>query len=228
MKFISIRNKEPKALTDYKKTPGVTYDGLGGDIKVIIRESLLDEQGYICAYCMGRISSTDNCTIEHYISQNRHERSPFLEEEHKRQSLLYSNMCGVCINDSTHCDKHRGNVPLEILDPHNSTCEELITYGLDGDILPKGPEIEKVKKDIETLGLDCKKLVDRRKATLEDVWERFSQEHKKTEWSSELFLEYANKYREKQKTRKGLRYHAYCNFIVWYFEYYAENYKHLE
>lgn len=226
MRFIKNRNKEPDELSNYRKTPGVTYDALGGRIKTIIRESLLDEQGFICAYCMGRINS-DTCTIEHYISQNKHEASPYLEEEHKRQSLLYSNMSGVCVNDSTHCDKHRGNIPLEILNPHNPTCEGLITYNLRGSIMPNGHDIDKVKNDIQTLGLDCEKLRNRRKATWEDVLERFKQEHEKKEWSRELFLEYADKYRNKQKTRKGLKFHAYCNFIVWCFEHYANNYKNL-
>ena len=92
MRFIKTRNKEPDELSNYRKTPGVTYDDLGGRIKAIIRESLLDEQGFICAYCMGRIYG-DTCTIEHYISQNPHEASPYPAEEHKRLSLLYS----ICV-----------------------------------------------------------------------------------------------------------------------------------
>lgn len=224
MRYINNRNKEPKELTEYRKTPGVVYDDLGGEIKNIIKSNLLDEQGYICAYCMGRVES-DTCTIEHYISQKQHQDSPYSEEEHMQQSLLYSNMCGVCDNKAEHCDKKRGNIPLEILNPHNPSCEELITYSLDGNIIPTGHEKEKVQKDINTLGLDCEKLRKRRYATLyEDVWERFKQDNEKKDWSKELFLKYAEKYRNKQKTRKGLRFHAYCNFIAWYFEYYANNY----
>ena len=156
MRYINNRNKEPKELVEYRKTSGVVYDDLGKERKDVIRDCLIDEQGYICAYCMGRISN-DTCTIEHYISQTRHETSPFSEEEHKRQSLLYSNMSGVCINDSEHCDKKRGNVPLKILDPHNPLCEEFVTYSFSGRILPAGREEDKVKEDIQTLGLDCDK-----------------------------------------------------------------------
>lgn len=228
MRYINNRNEEPKELTDYREgTPGVTYDDLGKDRKDIIRNSLLDEQGYICAYCMGRID-INNCTIEHYISQTRHEESPYTEEDHKRQSLLYSNMSGVCENDSTHCDKKRGNIPLEILDPHNSSCEELIKYHLDGKIVPAGREAEKVNKDIATLGLDCEKLVKLRKTVWDEIWERFTKEHKKENWSKDIFLDYARKYRTKERKRHGImKFHAYCNFIAWGFEYYAENYKHM-
>lgn len=224
MRYIDNRNKEPKELVEYRKTPGVVYDDLGKERKTIIKDSLLDEQGYICAYCMRRIDA-DTCTIEHYISQNRHPDSPYTEEEHKHQSLLYSNMSGVCINDSEHCDKLRGNIPLEILDPHKPSCESLITYSLDGGVMPTGSEKDKVQHDINTLGLDCKKLKDLRNATWDDVWKRFKQDHKEKDWSKKLFLEYAERYRNKQLGRKGLRFHAYCNFIAWYFEYYANNYK---
>lgn len=225
MRYIDNRNREPLELIEYRRTSGVVYDDLGGEIKDIIRSSLLDEQGYICAYCMGRIE-TNTCTIEHYISQKRHADSPYTEEEHKRQSLLYSNMSGVCKNDSEHCDKKRGNIPLEVLDPHKPTCEKYITYSLDGSIVPVGPEKEKVKKDIASLGLNCNRLIKSRySACVDDVWKRFEQEHEKKNWSKELFLEYANKYRNRQKTRKGMKFHAYCNFIAWYFEYYANNYK---
>lgn len=227
MKYINNRNNEPVQLTDYREeTPNATYDGLGTDVKDIIRNSLLDEQGYICAYCMCKIDNSSNCTIEHYISQKRHNDSPYSEGVHKRQSLLYSNMCGVCKNDSEHCDKLRGNMPLEILDPHNSSCEELITYRFDGKIVPAGREVDKVNKDIETLGLDCDKLVDLRKAVWDEIWERFKKEHKKEDWSKDMFLDYAQKYRTKQHKRHGImRFHAYCNFIAWGFEYYADNYK---
>lgn len=224
MKYINNRNKEPKELVEYRKTPGVVYDDLGKERKTIIRDSLLDEQGYICAYCMGRINS-DNCTIEHYISQTHHEASPYSEEEHKHQSLLYSNMSGVCINDSEHCDKKRGNVPLKILDPHNPSCEKLITYNLSGNIIPVGRDEEMVKEDIQTLGLDSDKLVKLRRTVWDEIWERFKNENEKKKWSKKLFLEYASKYRTKQCKRHGIfKFHAYCNFIAWGFEYYANNY----
>ena len=229
MRFINNRNREPKELSNYRKTPGVTYDNFPD--KTVVRQSLVDEQGYICAYCMGRID-TGMCTIEHYVSQTRHQDSPYKEAIHKRLSLQYANMCGVCINNGAHCDKHRGNIPLNILDPHKSNCETLITYELGGKSLPVKVNItvidkEKVQKDIAILGLDCEELKKRREATWDEVLERFKREHEKKEWSKELFLEYANKYRNKQKTRKGLKFHAYCNFIVWCFEHYANNYKNL-
>ncbi len=229
MRYINNRHKEPAELALYREnTPGVSYDGIPKKEKTIIRESLIDEQGYICAYCMGKIINVENYTIEHYITQKRHETSPYSEAEHKKQSLLYSNMSGVCINNGDHCDKKRGNIPFEILDPHRASCEELITYDLQGNIIPSGSEVEKVKKDISTLGLNCKKLINGRTAALDEVWKRFVNEHERSSWSKELFMERAQFYRTKQLKRGKTKFHAYCNYIAWYFEYYAKNYKSKE
>lgn len=225
MKYIENRNKEPKELVVYRETtPNPTYEGFHE--KKIVRQSLIEEQGYICAYCMGKIKDADDCSIEHYIAQTKHESSPYSLEEHKRNTLLYSNMLAVCLNNSEHCDKKRGKTPFKLLNPHLKTCETLITYTLDGKVTHSGKVKEAVDFDIDTLGLNCDKLKKCRKAVIDEIWDRFKEDHPKKTWSRELFLDYAQKYRTKQKKRGGVyRFHAYCNFIVWYFEYYAYHYK---
>lgn len=224
MRYINNRNAEPKKLTDYREgTPGASYNGFRD--KDVIKQSLIEEQGYLCAYCMGKIKDINDCSIEHYISQKRHDASPHSLEEHRKQSLLYSNMLGVCINNAEHCDKKRGNIPLQILDPHQPSCEHLITYSLGGSIISAGDRDEIVEQDLNTLGLNCDKLIKCRNAALEEVWNRFTQEYEKKSWSKELFLERAQFYRTKQARRGKTKFHAYCNYIAWYFEYYAENYR---
>lgn len=227
MKYINNRNKEPEELSKYRDTtPDATYDGLPN--KAIIRQSLVEEQGYICAYCMGKID-VDRSSIEHYISQTHHPASPYSKEEHKKHSLLYSNMYGVCLNQSEHCDKKRGNQPIQILDPHHASCEKLITYTLDGRIIPAVQDAdanaEKIKNDIFLLGLNCKKLKDRRIAAKDEVWERFQKEFKKEDWDKNLFQEKAEFYNNKHKKKGCYKFHAYCNFIAWFFNHYADNYK---
>lgn len=224
MRYINNRNKEPQELSDYRdNTPGASYDGFRD--KEIVRKSLIEEQGYICAYCMGKLD-LHACTIEHYISQERHDKSPYTEEEHKKQSLLYSNMSAVCINSSEHCDKKRGNIPLHILNPHKPDCEQLITYNTKGEIIAAGRETEKVKQDICTLGLNCKRLINSRNAAWDEVWGRFKKQYDKKRWTQKLLLEYAQFYKnKKQRKGGGLKFHAYCNFIVWYFEFFASKQK---
>lgn len=227
MRYIDKRNKEPEELAKYRETtPDATYDGFSK--KGVVRKSLCEEQGYICAYCMGKIEK-DNSTIEHYISQRWHTNSKFSAEEHRAQSLLYSNMCGVCVNDAEHCDKHRGNEPLEILNPHDSSCQQLITYNLQGEIIPNGKnnqQNKQVEKDINTLNLNCEKLKKARNASWDEVWERFKEEYKKETWTKKLFKSYAERYQQRT-TKKGVsRFHAYCHYIVWCFNYYSEKNKY--
>lgn len=52
--ILITKNKEPKEWTEYQNTPGVDYQAIPELV-----QSLLKEQGYICAYCMRRIPKQD-------------------------------------------------------------------------------------------------------------------------------------------------------------------------
>lgn len=51
------KGPEPKGLLQYRLTPHATYAAMPSVLKQEMIESLLSEQGYICAYCMKRIES---------------------------------------------------------------------------------------------------------------------------------------------------------------------------
>lgn len=59
MRYIT-KGREPSSLTQYKKQSGAYFDGVN---KEDIRQALLEEQGYLCAYCMRRISA-ENMKID--------------------------------------------------------------------------------------------------------------------------------------------------------------------
>lgn len=95
------KGKEPQEWTAKKKTPGFTkYSPIPE-----LRQALLEEQGYICAYCMRQIpvkdkSEQETSKIEHTLSRATH---PDLQ-------LDYTNMVICCpgsINDDAHCDKSK-------------------------------------------------------------------------------------------------------------------------
>jgi uncharacterized protein (TIGR02646 family) len=128
MKFINknIKN-EPSSLKKYKATtPNATYSGLS---KKEVQDALLEEQGYICAYCMGRIShekydgpSSDikpMIGIEHFIPQAKSKAEE--KAKTKKLELDYLNMLGVCNGSEgkeenkksiQHCDK-TGEIVIE-------------------------------------------------------------------------------------------------------------------
>ena len=69
--MLYIKKKtEPRELTQAKRNGLQDYDTMPTDLKDIIRQQLLTEQGYLCAYCMRRIN-LDTVQIEHYIAQIR-------------------------------------------------------------------------------------------------------------------------------------------------------------
>lgn len=122
MLYINKRH-EPEELINDKRHGLKSYIELTNTTKNAIKESLLNEQGYLCAYCMQRINM-QNATIEHYIAQ-RSKELPIDES----MSIAYSNMLAVCggnvgtgkRKNELICDKHRGNTALTVnpLDEHS-------------------------------------------------------------------------------------------------------------
>lgn len=67
------KNPEPKEWTSYRLTPGADYKAIPE-----LRRALLEEQGYICAYCMRRIpvkdsNSNETSRIEHILCRGKHD-----------------------------------------------------------------------------------------------------------------------------------------------------------
>ena len=112
MKLI-VKNKPTSLhhkLVEFQKNINGTYPNLTTPLKQELLKALLEEQGYICAYCMQKINET-NSTIEHIIGQN------FIDEYENKlgeeNQLNYDNFLAVCdgksCKDNLHCDKSRAN-----------------------------------------------------------------------------------------------------------------------
>ena len=61
--ILITKNKEPKEWTEYRNTPGVDYQAIPELV-----QSLLKEQGYICAYCMRALV----CSIAIFVAKLSH------------------------------------------------------------------------------------------------------------------------------------------------------------
>jgi len=152
------KNAEPNELLEYRLSPSATYDGPNfTPVKEAIRISLLEEQGYICAYCMQRIQDNRLKTkIEHWQSQ-----SGFPEFQ-----LDYRNFLAVCDGrqgdsyKNTHCDTHRGNDPLKYNPSSSRTpINTLLKYSSSGRVTSDEPLME---KDIATLNLNQIRMIGNR------------------------------------------------------------------
>lgn len=208
------KNSEPKQLIDEKRKGLQSYAELTNTTKNAIRESLLIEQGFLCAYCMQRIN-VDNTTIEHYIPQNP--RNLSIDES---LSIAYSNMLAVCCGNTEigkHkneneliCDKHRGNKPLTVnpLDMHSV---EKIRYRSDGTIYSDDADIQ---KDLhETLNLNCEAVLlkQNRKSVLDAVKRNIFNKNKNTLSKRQL----ENMLTKIQQKRDG-KYNPFIGIAIWY------------
>jgi uncharacterized protein (TIGR02646 family) len=162
---------EPRLWTEHCATPGAVYDGRVGpgptaEAMAALRRALVQEQGYLCCYCMGRILPTEHdMKVEHF-----HPRSTHPEEQ-----LRYRNLLGACLGGAgsrraaQHCDAARGNALLHV-DPADPirNCTPLFRYLANGEIdsVDAG-----AKADIEILNLNVEKLRLNRKAVLDGLRE---------------------------------------------------------
>ena len=79
------KSPPPKGFAAYCRQPGARYSDLSHKAKKSLKQGLLRDQGYLCAYCMGHIDAGE-MKVEHIDSQAIH---PELE-------LDYDNLLGCC------------------------------------------------------------------------------------------------------------------------------------
>ena len=142
-------------------------------IRTKILQDLLQEQGYICAYCMRRIS-LENATIEHIIGQS------YKDEDGKEKDTDYDNMLAVCNGNycekENHCDKSRsesqskGRVKLFIT-PLSKLQMENIKFTHSGKIYYNNLDEESEENfDLnKVLNLNCENIKEKRKRIINMV-----------------------------------------------------------
>lgn len=199
-----IKQKEPDEWTRYRLTPGVSYQAIPE-----LRESLLQEQGYICAYCMRRIptkdeNSNESSRIDHVLSRERHPESKW--------QLNYQNMVACCpgaITDDFHCDKRKGenDITFNLFADH--LFNTLSYSSKDGEI--RSSEEEYDRQINELLNLNNALLKKNRFETLLGVikmltkmgWTKSNIRYQMENWSN--------------KDADG-RFKPYCGIVLWFLE----------
>ena len=195
------KNAEPKEWTAYRQTPGAVYQS-----KPELRSSLLEEQGYICAYCMRRIpakdaNSNETTRIDHILCR----------EKHEDRKLDYRNMvicCPGAIDCKFHCDKSKGNndVSFNLFD---QSFIDTLSYSTKDGTIKCG--IEQYDTEInEILNLNHSLLKNNRKSTLKGV---IQQLQKKRRWKATQIRKLLSHW--DAKDRDG-QYKPYNGIVVWY------------
>lgn len=194
------KNPEPKEWLEYRSTPGVDYQSIPA-----LRRALLEEQGYICAYCMRRIpqrdyNSSEDSRIDHLLCR----------EKHPHEKLSYSNMvicCPGAIDPHFHCDKRKDaqDITFNLFD---QTFIDTLSYGTkDGEIKCSLPQYHREINEI--LNLNHPLLKKNRQYTLAGV---LTQLGKKT-WKVADIRKLIANWDTKDKEGKYKPYHA---IVVWF------------
>jgi uncharacterized protein (TIGR02646 family) len=165
----------PSVLTGWQATPNADWDSLSGSDKEKVREALLRDQGYLCAYCQRRIPTKDDrMKVEHWRAQSG-----------GKDKLRWSNLLGVCLGDEKaetgspegehHCDTARGDATLFLhpVEGQGPTARDHLAYTAQGEVRPREtPNQEAVRGDISTLNMNAERLRRQRRAVYEDLKQR--------------------------------------------------------
>lgn len=164
------KGKAPQELADavrrIKSTPNITlsWSEIDRTERQATLNSLLREQGGLCAYCTRKITET-NAHVEHIKPQSEGRGAD------DQDSVDYRNLLAVCDGFEGNpagltCDRSRGDTPLTV-NPLKEGTLESIRYRGDGAIYSKRPEVE---YDLNiTLNLNQKILVRNRHAALKEA-----------------------------------------------------------
>ena len=154
MKYIEKR-PEPKELTTYKETPGVCYEDMASKptVRIPVKTSLVEEQGFICCYCGQRIANDSTTIIEHIKSR----------KNYPKLDLDYRNMLASCDGGSKKrserdefgkrvnkkypefCDAHKKEHDIPI-NPLQADCEKHFIFDIDGQIIYDEEDLDPIEK----------------------------------------------------------------------------------
>lgn len=190
MKFIR-KTSEPSSLAAWKlQNPDMNWDDFKSRQTCHeLRDTLLEEQGYICCYCEREIRK-DNGHFEHLLPRSYQENGVKIG---RQKELDYENLVFSCTkynrptneeDEITTCGHEKENwYDADLfVSPLHEDCESQFRYQNDGTIAPVNGS-EKAQETIDRLKLNgeplndelVSKLVLKRKAVMEEVWKTWSE-----------------------------------------------------
>lgn len=201
------KGREPKALTEYKLQEHAYYDGCP---KKEIRESLLAEQGNLCAYCMRRIDK-NSTRIEHWKPES------VLTEYEK---LDYKNMLGVCLGhiDGTQgkedtCDAKKGDISIIVNPLDINTLSDIYYSSKDGRIYSKDPVINMELDKVLNLNSDVHSLPINRKTKLDESIKLLHQRYGTKNWTKNKLEKFLEQY---SAINSDGNKNEYLGIVVWH------------
>ncbi len=184
--------------------------------KELLRLSLLEEQGYICAYCMQRVLDNPLKTkIEHWKT-----REDYNLEKDSEGTLDYDNLFAVCDGktlDTLHCDSKRAEKnPKLTVKPTDKQLTDQIIYLKNGKMQCFNDDIA---KDLnEHLNLNIPFLSDNRKKVLDDVQKIFAIKCKNKSFQQSELIK--SKIIQHFMSKKSGYFEVYCGIVAYFYKKY--------
>jgi len=169
-----IKGEEPVELRRWKEdevSQNLTYANMPKAVKGAVKRQMLEEQGYLCAYTMQRIPTTNDCQVEHIIPQRQSDQSLHTDIEYSNLlACVPSNTPGhrPLLNNFPYGAPRKGGTIIgesNFVSPLREDVERRFQYAADGSVahLPNDGAAEST---IEILRLDHEQLQDLRKVAI--------------------------------------------------------------
>ena len=158
MRYIN-RQESPKVFERWQaNNPTAIWNDFSGNNEYQeVKKQLINQQEQMCAYCEIAITVDGNSShIEHL--KDRH--------NYPQETFNYDNFIASCQHTDSCGHKKGTNYFNGFVSPFDSNCQSRFTYTGNGRIIPADENDEDAKKTIDILGLNCKRLVDRRKGII--------------------------------------------------------------
>lgn len=204
-----IEGTEPVDLLKYRLSNDLNKSYENYHPKSPLKKSLLKEQGYICAFCMRRISES-NMEVAHWepIKGNFGNTA---------RQLDYKNLLASCDgnrgnpNKLQHCNARQADNPLKINPADlDKNCENLIKYDSSGKIFS---DDENINNDLQaTLNLNVEILAKNRRVALSEVVEQLNKLFPNKEWSKAELTKIVSKWKSKDVNGYHIQ---YCQFVIY-------------
>lgn len=198
--FQKAVGKEPE-YKDFRETPEweqLIYD-------------LLEEQGYICCYCMKAISGWDS-HIEHFVPRNIKNTPHVHSIRAKNVELDYQNMFESCNGENNawdHCGRLKDSEDSVVLvSPLDNRVEQRFRYDvLTGRIDVVDPGDQSAMTTIRVLGLNTRQLCEHRLSAFYVAEQKLK--------SGVLFDDLIDMYSMRDEQGAFL---PYCAAVVWFLD----------
>lgn len=218
--MILIKKNETQAckrVLQYAVSSKEEYRDISSKDKEIIKDSLLKEQGYLCAYCMKRLDNTNYVKIEHIAPQS----------VYPDKSLSYRNMLAVCDGNEGNpypfqtCDTHKRDSEIKA-DPTEPSVIETIYYSHSGEIHSSDNRINDDLNDVLNLNAKGSYLVESRRDALKTIRHQLFTQQGKGKSVYSILNQLNKKYGEKPY---GSKLPPYVGIMRWYIQTRLEKYS---